>query len=65
MYDPSIGNLNDANHPGAMIDPGTRAISSDRNIFDGTFLRLKNINIGYNFNFNKIKICDFIFQVKI
>ena len=55
VYDPSIGNLNDANHPGAMIDPGKRAIPSDRNIFDGSFLRLKNINIGYSFNFSKDK----------
>ena len=55
VYDPSIGNLNDASHPGAMIDPGKRAIPSDRNIFDGSFLRLKNINIGYSFNFSKDK----------
>tara|TARA_A100001011_G_C14319609_1_gene849827 strand:+ start:1560 stop:4805 length:3246 start_codon:yes stop_codon:yes gene_type:complete len=55
IYDPLVGNLNDANHPGAMIDPGKRAIPSDRNIFDGSFLRLKNINIGYNFNFPKDK----------
>ena len=52
-YDPSIGNLNNANHPGAMIDNGKRAISSDRNVYDGSFLRLKNINIGYNFNFSE------------
>ena len=36
-----------------MIDTGKRAISSDRNIYDGSFLRLKNINIGYNFNFSE------------
>jgi hypothetical protein len=53
LYDPSVGNLNNASHPGAMIDPGKRAISSDRNIYDGSFLRLKNINIGYNFNFSQ------------
>ena len=53
LYDPSVGNLNSASHPGAMIDPGKRAISSDRNIYDGSFLRLKNINIGYNFNFSQ------------
>ena len=38
----NTGNLNNATHPGAIIDPGKRAIPSDRNIFDGTFLRLKN-----------------------
>ena len=50
IYDESIGNLNSASHPGAMIETGSRAISSDRNIFDGSFIRLKNINIGYNFD---------------
>ena len=54
-YDPSIGNLNNASHPGAMIDNGKRAISSDRNVYDGSFLRLKNINIGYNFNFSEVR----------
>ena len=53
LYDPSVGNLNNAIHPGAMIDNGKRAISSDRNVYDGSFLRLKNINIGYNFNFSE------------
>ena len=33
----------------AIVETGSRAISSDRNIFDGSFLRLKNINLGYNF----------------
>ena len=49
IYDESVGNLNSVNHPGAMIETGSRAISSDRNIFDGSFVRLKNINVGYNF----------------
>ena len=52
IYNESIGNLSSASHPAAILETGSRAISSDRNIFDGTFLRLKNINIGYNFNFN-------------
>jgi TonB-linked SusC/RagA family outer membrane protein len=52
-YDPSIGNLNNASHPAAMIDIGKRAISSDRNVYDGSFIRLKNINIGYSFNFSE------------
>jgi len=51
VYDPSVGGLNNANHPAALIDTGSRAIPSDRNIFDGSFIRLKNINIGYNFDF--------------
>ena len=51
-YDPSIGNLSNASHPAAILDTGSRAISSDRNIFDGSFLRLKNINVGYTFDFS-------------
>ena len=50
FYDPNIGNTTNALHPGAIVDTGSRAISSDRNIFDGSFLRLKNINLGYNFD---------------
>ena len=53
LYDSNLGVINNVNHPGAMIDTGKRAISSDRNIYDGSFLRLKNINIGYNFDFSK------------
>ena len=53
VYDPSVGGLNNANHPAALIDTGSRAIPSDRNIFDGSFIRLKNINIGYNFDFSQ------------
>ena len=55
LYDSSVGNLNNVNHPGAMTDTGKRAISSDRNIYDGSFIRLKNINIGYNFDFSKAR----------
>ena len=53
VYDPSVGGLNNATHPAALIDTGSRAIPSDRNIFDGSFIRLKNINIGYNFDFSQ------------
>ena len=38
VYNESIGNLTSANHPGAMIETGSRAISSDRNIYDGSFI---------------------------
>lgn len=53
VYNPQVGGLNNANHPAALIDTGSRAIPSDRNIFDGSFVRLKNINIGYNFDFSQ------------
>ena len=52
LYDSNLGAINNVSHPGAMIDTGKRAISSDRNIYDGSFIRLKNINIGYNFDFS-------------
>ncbi|CAI8421828.1 MAG: TonB-dependent receptor SusC [Flavobacterium sp. SCGC AAA160-P02] len=35
------------------MNNGPRSIVSDRQIFDGSFLRLKNINLGYTFNFSK------------
>ena len=41
-------------HPAAIVETGSRAISSDRNIFDGS-LRLKNINLGYNFELSDNK----------
>ena len=53
LYDPNNGSINNVNHPGAMVDTGKRAISSDRNMYDGSFIRLKNINIGYNFEFSE------------
>ena len=43
VYDPSIGNIDNVSNPGAMIDIGPRALVSDRQIFDGSFFRLKNI----------------------
>ena len=53
LYDSSTGILNNVNNPGAMIDTGKRAISSDRNIYDGSFIKLKNINIGYTFELSE------------
>ena len=46
-YSPSYGNLVGAANPAAIIDNGPRAIASDRQVFDGSFIRLKNINLGY------------------
>ena len=53
VYDPSIGNIDNVTNPGAMIDIGPRALVSDRQIFDGSFFRLKNINLGYTINVTK------------
>ena len=54
FYDPALGNTTGVNYPAAMIDSnGPRVIASDRNVYDGSFIRLKNINLGYTFNFKK------------
>ena len=37
--------------PELYLNNGPRALVSDRQIFDGSFFRLKNINVGYTFNF--------------
>ena len=54
FYDPALANTTEVSYPAAMIDSnGPRVISSDRNVYDGSFIRLKNINLGYTFNFKK------------
>ncbi|MGI9594118.1 MAG: SusC/RagA family TonB-linked outer membrane protein [Patiriisocius sp.] len=53
VYDPSAGNIDNVGNPGAMIDIGPRALVSDRQIFDGSFFRLKNVNVGYTINVSK------------
>jgi hypothetical protein len=50
VYDPSFGRLEGAAHPGPLVDTGTRVLASDRQVFDASFVRLKNINIGYTHN---------------
>lgn len=52
-YSPSYGNLVGATNPAAIVDNGPRAIASDRQIFDGSFIRLKNINLGYTVPISK------------
>lgn len=51
VYDPSAENIFGVTNPAAIIDNGNRNTPSDRQVFDGSFVRLKNINLGYNFNF--------------
>lgn len=55
FFDPSLGNISGVGNPAPLIDPGRRAIPSDRNIYDGSFIRLKNFNLGYTFNFKDSK----------
>lgn len=55
QYNPSVGNTANVGNPAPLLDPGTRVIASDRQVFDGSFIRLKNLNIGYTFNFKKGK----------
>jgi TonB-linked SusC/RagA family outer membrane protein len=52
-YNPTVGNTVNANYPAPLQDPGARGIASDRQVFDGSFVRLKNLNIGYTINFEK------------
>lgn len=52
-YDPSVENTANAIHPAAIVDISARALVSDRQLFDGSFIKLKNINIGYTFNLPK------------
>jgi len=53
IYDQSSGNLENLSHPAAILNNGSRSIVSDRQVFDGSFFRLKNLNIGYTFKLNK------------
>nr|WP_320154028.1 TonB-dependent receptor [uncultured Draconibacterium sp.] len=53
IYDESVGHVAGAEHPAPVTNAGSRAIVSDRQIFDGSFIKLKNINIGYTFNFGQ------------
>ncbi len=54
-YDSSAGQTNGVGNPAAATDGGQRAIVSDREIYDGSFIRLKNINLGYTFRFKSKK----------
>ena len=55
VYDPAVGNTTGAAHPAAIVNNGNRNTPSDRQVFDASFFRLKNINLGYNFNFKNGK----------
>ena len=55
VYDPEVGNTTGAAHPAAIVNNGNRNTPSDRQVFDASFFRLKNINLGYNFNFKNGK----------
>lgn len=50
-YTPETGKLENVTHPAPLTDPGPRAIVSDRQVFDGSFIRLKNVNLGYTLRF--------------
>jgi TonB-dependent starch-binding outer membrane protein SusC len=53
VYDPSVGNTTNVGNPAPLLTPGPRALVSDRQVYDGSFIRLKNLNFGYTFNFKK------------
>lgn len=50
-FNPDTGNTEGATHPAPTVDGGARALASDRQVYDGSFVRLKNVNIGYTINF--------------
>ncbi|MEO0555651.1 MAG: SusC/RagA family TonB-linked outer membrane protein [Bacteroidota bacterium] len=50
IYDPTLDRTNGASEPAALVDTGARAIPSDRQVFDGSFVRLKNVNLGYTYS---------------
>lgn len=52
-YNPAAGNTTNAAYPAPSTNSGLRSFASDRQLFDGSFIRLKNINVGYTFNFGK------------
>tara|TARA_R110002126_G_scaffold291762_1_gene457088 strand:- start:12097 stop:15306 length:3210 start_codon:yes stop_codon:yes gene_type:complete len=49
-YNPATGINTGINNPAPLNDPGARALVSDRQVYDASFVRLKNINFGYTFN---------------
>jgi TonB-linked SusC/RagA family outer membrane protein len=57
VYNPAVGNMTGVSQPAAKPNvaanangPLQRTIVSDRQVFDGSFIRLKNINISYTHN---------------
>ena len=54
-YTPETGKLENVTHPAPLTSPGSRAIVSDRQVFDGSFIRLKNMNLGYTIPLKKNK----------
>ena len=55
VYDSQIGNLTNAASPAPVLNAKVRTIVSDRQVYDGSFIRLKNINIGYTIQMKKTK----------
>jgi TonB-linked SusC/RagA family outer membrane protein len=52
-YNPNTGQTAGVGNPAALVNGGPRAIVSDRQIYDGSFIRLKNVNFGYTINLKK------------
>ncbi len=52
-YNPAVGNTENAAYPAPSTNSGLRSFASDRQVFDGSFIRLKNLNVGYTWNFEK------------
>jgi TonB-linked SusC/RagA family outer membrane protein len=50
-YNPATAVTTGINNPAPLTEPGARALVSDRQLYDASFVRLKNLNLGYTFNF--------------
>ena len=54
VFDPSVGNTTNVGNPAPILDSnGPRVLASDRQVYDGSFVRLKNVNLGYTLNLKK------------
>ncbi len=52
-FNPALDRTAGAGYPAPLITTGSRVIASDRQVFDGSFLRIKNVNLGYTFTMKK------------
>jgi len=50
IFNSDLGSVTNALYPAPTTEPGSRAIASDRQVFDSSFIKLKNINLSYTHN---------------
>ena len=64
QFNSEIGMTESASHPAALLENGPRALPSDRQIFDGSFIRLKNLYLAYDLPLKKGNQLNFLHQDK-